>query len=295
MEDILKAVASGLKLDAAKFLADFKNGDDWKTESEIAEQLGDFISEKVKAANETARKTGRSESSAKVARLIKNSGFENPDGLQGDELLKSFLEWKDEQSQHVEGDPSKLSKEELLKLPAVKSIVQEVTAKAGDRFSQEKKALEEKLQVAENTRKGILIEKQMLSYLEKAKVNLGDTPEQRSLRLELLKTRIPLSQIEVGENDAVKFLGSDGYEADFEKVVTDIAVPAFGVVTQDKNKGGSGAQGSGAGANGAGGTKVTIAAGTSQRDFDAMIMSAKPEERPALMMAWNEQQNKAAG
>lgn len=293
-ETFLKAVASGLKLDAAKFFADFKNGDDWKTESEIAEQLADFISEKVKAANETARKTGRSESSGKVARLIKSSGFENPDGLQGDELLKSFLEWKDEQSQHIDGDPTKLSKEELLKVPQVRAIVSEVTAKAGEKFAAEKSEWEKKVKAAENTRKGMLLEKSLLSVLEKGKVNLGDTPEQKSVRLDFLKSRVNLDRIEIGDGDALKFLDESGYESDFEKEVLPIAQTAFGIVTQDKNRGGSGAQGSGAaGANGQAGTKVSIAAGTTQRDFDAQFMSAKPEDRPALMKAWNEQKQAA--
>lgn len=257
-ETFLKAVASGLKLDAAKFLADFKNGDDWKTESEISDLLGDFISEKVKAANETARKTGRSESSAKLARLIKNSGFENPDGLQGEDLLKSFLEWKDEQAQHVEGDPAKFSKEELLKLPLVQSIAKEREAKAGERFAAEKAEWEKKVLQAENTRKGFLLDKALVSTLEKAKVNLGDTPEQKALRLNLLRPLIDFSRLEIGEGDVLKLLDKEGFETDFEKEILPIASNAFGIVTQDKNKGGSGAQGSASGSNGKAGEYVPV-------------------------------------
>jgi len=128
MEEILKAIASGLKLDSEQFLADFKQGEGFISEKEAAEKLAAFIPEKVKAANETAKKVGRSEVNKRFSRLIKDSGFENPEALEGEPLFSAFLEWKGE-GQHIEGEPGKLSKEELLKLPVVKSIVQEVTAK----------------------------------------------------------------------------------------------------------------------------------------------------------------------
>jgi hypothetical protein len=294
-ETFLKAVASGLKLDAAKFFADFKNGDDWKPETEIAEQLADFISDKVKAANETARKTGRSESSGKVARLIKSSGFENPDGLQGDELLKSFLEWKDEQSQHIEGDPAKLSKEELLKVPLVQAIVKEVKGKEAERFTAEKSEWEKKVKAAENTRKGMLIEKNLLSILEKGKVNLGDTPEQKSVRLDFLKSRVNLDRVEIGDGDALKFLDESGYESDFEKEVLPIAQTAFGIVTQDKNKGGSGAQGSGTAGADRKDKSWHITPATTLRELDAQVLAADPKDRADIKRAWNEQQKQAAG
>lgn len=293
MEEILKAIASGLKLDAEQFLADFKNGDDFIPEKEVAAKLAAFIPDKVKAANETAKKVGRSEVNKKLSRLITQSGFENPESLEGEPLFTAFVEWKGEQTQHIDGDPAKLSKDDLLKLPIVKSIVQEVTAKAGEKFNAEKKALEDRVTLAENTRKGFLVEKQMLGFLEKAKVNLGDTPEQKSLRLELLRSRIPLSKIEIGENDSVKLLGADGYETDFEKAVTEIAIPVFGVVTQDKNKGGSGAQGSATGGNaGKTGPTFTFA---SEGDFNAQYFKASPADRATMFNDWTEQQKKAAG
>lgn len=257
-ETFLKAVASGLKLDAAKFIADFKNGEDWKTESEIADLLGDFISDKVKAANETARKTGRSESSAKLARLIKNSGFENPDGLQGDDLLKSFLEWKDEQAQHVEGDPTKFSKEELLKLPLVQSIAKEREAKAGERFAAEKAEWEKKVKAAQNTEKDLLLNDYLTAMLDKAKVNMGATPETKALRLKFVRSNIDLDRVEIAEGRKIKYLDLEGFETDLEKEVLPIAITAFDVVTQDKNKGGSGAQGSASGSNSKAGEYVPV-------------------------------------
>ena len=292
MEEILKAIASGLKLDAEQFIADFKQGEGFISEKEAAEKLAAFIPEKVKAANETAKKVGRSEVNKRFSRLIKDSGFENPEALEGEPLFSAFLEWKGE-GQHIDGEPGKLSKEELLKLPVVKSIVQEVTAKAGERLASEKAEWEKKVKAAENTRKGILLDKTLLSVLEKGKVNLGDTPEQKAVRLDFLKSRVNLDRVEIGEGDAIKFLGDDGYEADFEKEFLPVAQTAFGVVTQDKNKGGSGAQGSGAGA-GSGKHTPTYTFAT-QKDFsDAMLKETDPQKRGAMANDWLEQQQKTA-
>lgn len=292
MEEILKAIASGLKLDAEQFIADFKQGEGFISEKEAAEKLAAFIPEKVKAANETAKKVGRSEVNKRFSRLIKDSGFENPEALEGEPLFSAFLEWKGE-GQHIEGEPGKLSKEELLKLPVVKSIVQEVTAKAGERFATEKAEWEKKVKAAENTRKGILLDKTLLSVLEKGKVNLGDTPEQKAVRLDFLKSRVNLDRVEIGEGDAIKFLGEDGYEADFEKEFLPVAQTAFGVVTQDKNKGGSGAQGSGAG-SGSGKHTPTYTFAT-QKDFsDAMLKETDPQKRGTMANDWLEQQQKTA-
>lgn len=294
MEDILKAIASGLKLDAAKFLADFKNGDDFKGESEIAETLTSFISEKVKAANETARKAGRSESSAKVARLVKNSGFENPDGLQGDALLTAFLEWKDEQSQPVEGDPKGMTKQDLLKLPVVRELLQEGERKASEKWAAEKKEFEAKVEAANNTRKKILLRRTLEEMSAKAKLNMGETPETKAVRLDFLESRVDFSRLEVGEKDSLKYLDSEGFETELDKEVLPLAVTAFGIVTQDPKRGGSGAQGSrGNGGNGDGKDRTVF---DSPQTFDkAFLAETDPAKRAKMQGDWIQQQKEAAG
>lgn len=298
MEELLKAVASGLKFDADQFLADFKQGEDFIPEKEIAQKLGLLISDKVKAANETAKKVGRSEVSKRFSRLIKDSGFENSENLEGEPLFSAFLEWKGEQGGHVEGDPGKMSREDLLKLPAVRDILKEGERKASEKWTAEKKELESRMTAAENTRKRLLLDKSLLTELEKAKVNLGDTAETKALRLDLLKSRLDLSRIEIGENDALRFLDADGYETDLAKEVLPIATNAFGVVTQDKNRGGGGAQGSSAG--GGGGDKYipthTFQNGTA--DFAAKLQSARTaQERFEIQRDWkfHQESEKAAG
>ena len=294
MEEILKAIASGLKLDAEQFLADFKQGEDFMPEKEVAAKLATFIPDKVKAANETAKKVGRSEVQKRFSRIIKDSGFENPEALEGEPLLSAFVEWKGESAAHIDGEPGKLSKEELLKVPQVRAIVSEVTAKAGEKFATEKAEWEKKVKAAENTRKGMLLEKNLLSVLEKGKVNLGDTPEQKSVRLDFLKSRVNLDRVEIGEGDVLKFLDESGYESDFEKEVLPIAQTAFGLVTQDKSRGGSGAQGSGAAGADRKDKSWHFTPATTQREFDAQVMAAEPKDRPEMKKAFLEQQQKTA-
>ena len=294
MEEILKAIASGLKLDAEQFLADFKQGEDFMPEKEVAAKLATFIPDKVKAANETAKKVGRSEVQKRFSRIIKDSGFENPEALEGEPLLSAFVEWKGESAAHIDGEPGKLSKEELLKVPQVRAIVSEVTAKAGEKFATEKAEWEKKVKAAENTRKGMLLEKNLLSVLEKGKVNLGDTPEQKSVRLDFLKSRVNLDRVEIGEGDVLKFLDESGYESDFEKEVLPIAQTAFGLVTQDKSRGGSGAQGSGAAGADRKDKSWHFTPATTQREFDAQVMAAEPKDRPDMKKAFLEQQQKQA-
>lgn len=294
MQKILEEIASSIQYDATKFLADFKNGDEWISEEEMAEKIQSVLAEKFKAAKDAARKQGRKEVTDKVSRIVKNSGFDNPDGLEGDALFSAFIEWKGEQSAHIEGDPRKMSREELLKVPAVQAIVKEVKSKEAEHFAVEKGEWEKKVRAAENTRKSLLLDKTLLQVLEKGKINLGETPETKAVRLGFLKSGINLDRVEIGDDGNLKFLDNDGYETDFEKEFLPVAQTAFGVVTQDKNRGGSGAQGSGSGGNGAGGTKVTIAAGTTIQELDKMVMAAKPEDREPIKRAWLEQQ-KAAG
>jgi len=293
-KEILTGVASALKFDVEQFLADFKQGEDFISEKEIADKLATVISDKVKAANETAKKVGRSEVQKRFSRLIKDSGFENPEALEGEPLFSAFVEWKGESAQHIEGDPGKLSKEELLKVPQVRQIVSEVTAKAGEKFAAEKSEWEKKVKAAENTRKGMLLEKNLLSVLEKGKVNLGDTPEQKSVRLDFLKSRVNLDRVEIGDGDTLKFLDESGYESDFEKEVLPIAQTAFGIVTQDKNRGGSGAQGSGAQGAERKDKSWHVTSATTQRELDAQVMAADPKDRAEIKRAWVEQQQKTA-
>ena len=295
MQEILIVIASGLKLDAEQFLADFKNGEDFLSEKEIAAKLREFIPGKITAALDTAKKVGRSEVNKRYSRLIKDSGFENPDSLEGDALLTAFLAWKDEQAASVDGDPKTMSREELLKLPAVKGIVNEVTAKAGEKFAAEKKALEETVKAAENTRKRLLLDKHLVSTAEKGRVNLGDTPEMKAARLNILKSQIDLNRIEIGEGEALKFLGSDGYEADLEKEILSLAGAAFGIVKQDPNKSGANpTQGGAKGANGNGEYVPQFTFPGGKAEFESAYMKADPQLRLQLRKDYNFQQEQQA-
>lgn len=295
MQEILEAIASGLKLDAEQFIADFKNGEDFISEKEAAGKLSAFISDKVKAANETAKKVGRSEVSKRYERHIKSSGFENSEGLEGEELFKSFLSWKDEQAQAPEGDPKTMGRDELLKHAVVKTLISEREAKAAEKWALEKKELEQKVAQAENTRKTLLLDQKLLSALEKGRVNLGDTPEMREMRKNLIKTQVKLERIEL-DGDKFKYLDEEGFEADFEKEILSLGASAFGIVKQDPSRSGANPQAGGAAGAGAGEykPKYTFAGGVKEYN-DLKTTLVDPQERLQVEKDWRHIQQQAAG
>lgn len=252
-EKIIGAIASALNVDATELTAALKDGDKWLAEDSFSETLSEKVSEAVKAAKADQHKRAQREVWGLVEKEFKNAGFDNGEKLQGKALVTAFA-----QSNNV-GDapegkaPAEFSREELVKLPVVKTLLQEREAKAAEKWAAEKKEFEAKMQAAEKTRKSLLLDKTLLASLEKGKINLGDTPEQKALRLNILKSQIDFSRIELGENDTLRYLDADGLTSDLEKEILPVAQTAFGVVTQDKNRGGGGANGSqGAGGSGAG-------------------------------------------
>lgn len=243
-EKIAGAIASALSLDASELTAALKDGDKWLADESFFETLSDKVSEAVKAAKADQHKRAQREVWGLVEKQLKGVGFPNDEKLQGKDLIAAFAE-SHKGGEPPEGKtPGEFSREEILKLPVVKTLLQEREAKAAEKWSNEKKEFEAKVQAAEKTRKSLLLDKTLLATLEKGKVNLGDTPEQKALRLNILKSQIDFNRIEVGDNDDLRYLDADGLTADFEKEVLPIAQTAFGLRVQDPKKGGAGANGS---------------------------------------------------
>lgn len=255
-EKLIGAIASALSLDASELTAALKDGDKWLAEDTFTETLSEKVADAVKAAKADQHKRAQREVWSVVEKEINKAGFDNGEKLQGKALISAFAE-SQKGGEGLDGkNPGEFSREELVKLPVVKSLLQEREAKAAEKWASERKTFEEKVAAAEKTRKSLLLDKTLMASLEKGKINLGDTPEQKALRLNILKSQIDFSRIEVGDNDAIKYLDADGLTSDLEKEVLPIAQTAFGVRTQDPNRGGGGANGS-QGAGGNGGEKYT--------------------------------------
>ena len=126
-EKLYKAIAVAFKINPDEFIATLKDGDDWLSEDAISDKVTELVSTKVTAAKTDSRKSGQAEQNAKILKVVKLAGFENPDNLQGSELLTAFTAWKDEQIVPASGDTptGEMDKETLLKLPIVISLILE--------------------------------------------------------------------------------------------------------------------------------------------------------------------------
>ena len=132
-DKLYKAIAVAFKINPDEFIATLKDGDDWLSEDAISDKITDLVSTKVTAAKTDSRKSGQAEQNAKILKIVKASGFENTDNLQGADLLTAFTAWKDEQIAPPTGDTpvDQMDKETLLKLPIVKSLVLEAKQESG--------------------------------------------------------------------------------------------------------------------------------------------------------------------
>ena len=299
MEKTILGIASALKLDAAEFTAALKDGDKWIADEAMAEKISEVLSERFAAATSTNRKAGQKEINDKIKRFVKRQGFEIPEGLQGEELLSAYNEWKEEELSKVGSDgktPGEMSKEELSKLPIVRSLIKEREDFVQKKFEADKADLEKRVEIAEMTRKRTLVNKTMAKLLDDAKINLGDDPATREARIALIEARIPYGKIKTTDDDNVQMLDDDGFDADFKSFVLGIATPSFGIVKQDPKKGGANpTQGGAAGAAGNGEyvPKYTFA---QQKDFDtAYGAAADNAERFQMLKDWRHQQEAAAG
>ena len=237
--------------------------------------------------------------SKRYARLIKDSGFENSDGLEGEALFSAFLEWKVEAA-HVDGDVKGMTKEELLKHPVVKTIVNEVKEREKSVFAQKEKEYSEKIAKAEMTRSDMLLEKYIRDQASKNKAKLGEDPETENLRITAIKAVLPQKR-QINDSGELVFLGDDGYERTDVDSVFAKAVNAFGYVQkQDPKKEGAGANGSRSSGNAGGGAndvpQYTFANGL--KDLDTYLRGAKDNtDRAQIHKDWKFHQEKttAAG
>ena len=313
-EKLLKAIAAAFKINADEWIATLKDGDDWLSEDAIAEQVSALVSEKVTAAKTQSRKSGQAEQNAKVLKFVKASGFENPDGLQGDELLTAFNAWKDEQVVPPTGDApnDQMDKETLAKLPIVKSLILEARQEAGKgnellktEFAQYKAQVEQEKKAFEQDRVWDISEKWIEQEARRGKVNLKvdgtDISEQE--RIKAIVSIIKHSKkIGLNANKEPIFLGDDGEQLKdefgnpipFSDVVLGVARPLYGIMKQDpSHEGANPPANSVPGQNGAYSPKYRLA---SIEDYDKKYMeTVDSAERLEISKSKAFHQEKAAG
>jgi len=314
-EKLYKALATAFKTNADEFVTTLKNADDeWLSDDEIITKVKSLVAEKVAAASTKARGQGQAEQNAKILKHVKGEGYENPDNLQGDELLAAFKDW---QTENTPGAPppgdakvDEMDRKTLLKLPIVKELIQAAKQDSGKTFEALKVQFDTyKVQVEkekEQTSHERVWEKAEKAIALAAKKGLNLKVEGDGIseddRVRALATIIRAGK-KVGLSDKGEpiFLGDDGMpEADefgnaipFSETVIRLGKPLFGILKQDPNH--EGATIPANRANGDAGEYVPKFRFANAQEYDSRIMaSVDPAERAELTKARNFHLNKDA-
>jgi hypothetical protein len=305
MSKLYSGIAKALKLDA-EWLATLKDGEDWRSEDEVAEIVSQTISERVKAAVTNSRTTGQREINDQLRKFVKSVGFDNPENLQGRELLEAFDAWRVETADPGK-KPAEMTEDELVKLPAFKKVL-------NARLSEAKQAVEAAKAEAENTRKQAkqarvadLLKPWLSQTLEEAKVVLevpGSTISKQN-RIDAIFRQLDPSKIAIDEKGNPYMLDDDGESPkadtfgkpfDLKKhIVNEIAAPLYGIHTQNPNHGGGNPNP--AGAQGAKDDWKPTMRFANQAEYDAFkLKEPDPAKRLEATKSWqHQQQTETAG
>jgi len=313
-EKFLKAIAVAFKIkNADEWLATLKDGEDWLEEDKVIELVSKTISDRVAAAKMESRGSGQAEQNRYISKFVSDAGFENPDNLQGKELLTAFKTWQEENATSPISDtpPTEMDKETLRKLPVVQNLILEAQQGAGEKFKSVQKQLEEKAAEFEKY-KASVTEGEVLSiarkHFEQALVDANVTlkvdgfnvnPQKRidNAFLEFRTTRKigldanknPIILREDGSPDVDEF----GNPISFKEVSVSIAEPLYGISTQNPAHSGSGVKQP---VNGRLAEYTPTMRFNSQQEKDDYVMNeADPTKRAEAHKSWQHQQSKAAG
>jgi hypothetical protein len=315
-EKFLKAIAVAFKIkNADEWLATLKDGEDWLEEDKVIELVSKTISDRVAAAKTESRGSGQAEQNRYISKFVSDAGFENPDNLQGKELLTAFKTWQEENAPSPQGDtpPTEMDKETLRKLPVVQSLILEAQQGAGEKFKSIQKQLEEKSAEFEQFKRGVvegkvksIAREHFETSLRKGNIVLQvegmdiDPKERIDAAFDRLWGR---KKIGLDANEKPIILKDDGVtpEADefgnhiaFDDVAVSIAKPMYGVSTQNPNHSGSGIQQPAQ--NGKQGAYTPTHRYNTIKEYDEQIMATgDPTERLNIEKSKQHHISKAAG
>jgi hypothetical protein len=107
MEKLIKAVLSALKMDADAYEQFTNEGGELLEESALIHKLKEVLTERVKETQRASHGKGLSDHEKKIAAFTAKQGFDNPDGLKGEELFAAYSEWAKEQAgESKSGEPN---------------------------------------------------------------------------------------------------------------------------------------------------------------------------------------------
>lgn len=313
-EKVLKAFASAFKIpNADEFIATLKNGDEWLSDDEIAQVVEATISEKVTAAKKASRSAGQGEQNAKLAKIVKAAGFDNSENLMGDELLSAFVTWKDEQATpppDSAGDVSKLSVDDVLKLPVGKEIELKVRQQIGqnvDDLTAQLKAKDAEFEkfksgvnqsraedalarfIPEVMRKaGVILKVEGIENSEDARIKSFTDLIKHTRKFTLGSDGSPVFVDENGEPIKDEY----GNAVSAQDVIVSIAKPMYGIAKQDPNNGGGNPPLNG----GQGGQQAPPKMFATQDEYNKYMMTETDgTKKLAAVQSWQYHEKQAAG
>ncbi len=308
MEKVFTALASALNLDAEEFNAALRDGDKWLTDEQLADKIGEAARTQVKAAKEAQLKRGKRETMLSVERWMKAQGFENTDGLQGNELLEAYAEHQKAQSAPT-GDgadggkkPGEMSREDLAKLPTVKELMAEAVKTAAAKYEavnaefeqyKKKTTVERIAATAKQTAAQILEENRAILEVPGSDIT-------KAQRLEAFYRFLDFDKMQVDDKGNVVLLDANGdplvndmgKAISYKDKVLEINKTLYGFHTQDPNKGGANPPANGAQKPAEWKPSITF---TDQAAYDNFYRTeTDPAKRAEGVKSWRFQQEQQA-
>jgi hypothetical protein len=295
---ILGAFASALNIDVAELTGKLKTGDAWNTDA--AETIADVISSQFRAVKEAQFKRGVREKGKEFEKLLGKHGFQNPSKLEGEELVNEFVETLKGEATQKGADPAKMSKEELLKLPEVKSIFEEGKRTGAANFETLKAEFDREKASWQQQRVKDKAAAILPSLLEEANIVLDvkGVEGSKARRIAAISSMIDWNEVTVNDKGELIFVDQDGHPktddagkpVDFKKTVVGIASGIYEVRTQDPNKGGANPAGNPTNPANPGGEKYTPSFNFNkdEKAFNAaMLNELDPGKRATMLKDWN--------
>jgi len=244
MDKLLGVISSTFKLDE-ETLSQFKDeAGTWLSEDEIAGKLPGILSAKLKALGETKFKEGDRRRAVNFEKWAKSKGFQNPDGLQGEEFFAAFAEHLESTTTTGGDGQAEITKETAAKHPVVKALITEQLQAARQAIEAKEREFNEYKQQSEKQRVQDVAKREALNALRTGKVRLSVDGADESERLETIYLRLERENIGLDSNgkpvllkDGEPLVDEWGKQISFEKYVADLGGRLYGRDDFDPSKG----------------------------------------------------------
>lgn len=308
-EKLITALASALQMTATEFTAALKDGDNLPEGDALTDKVKEVAAARLKAAKEQQYTRGKNEVAKSVGRWAKERGV-SFEGEKVEDILEAATEaFEQKAATPPEGnDPSKFSREDLLKLPVVKELLQGARQEAVKPFEAQKETYEAALKKERLARVADIAKREAAEFLEAENIIL-EIPEmgiKKAERLKAIYSNIDFNSLGTDDKGNIIVLDEDGKPktddfgkpVEYKSIVVDTAKPMFGVRSQNPNNGGANPGTGASGAQGQGAAYKPTYTFASQADYEKALSGENDNAKRATMgrdYLLQQQQQKAAG